>query len=136
MREPWERRYFEENVEPFLGDSAVYLGEVPHERKLELLRGAKALLFPIRWNEPFGMVMLEAFASGTPVIAFPEGAAPEVIEDGRTGFICPDEATMADAVGLLGQIDRSECRAAVEGYFSTKRMVAEHVELYERLRAG
>jgi glycosyltransferase involved in cell wall biosynthesis len=133
MREPWEHRYFEEYVEPFLGDSAVYLGEVPHERKLELLRGASALLFPIRWNEPFGMVMLEAFASGTPVIAFPEGAAPEVIEDGRTGFLCEDEASMADAVSRLGEIDRSACRAAVEGYFSTKRMVAEHVELYQQL---
>jgi glycosyltransferase involved in cell wall biosynthesis len=133
MREPWERRYFEEYVEPHLGDSAVYLGEVPHERKLELLRGARALVFPIRWNEPFGMVMLEAFASGTPVIAFPEGAAPEVIEDGRTGFLCSDEAMMADAVGRLGEIDRSVCRAAVEGYFSTERMVKEHIELYERL---
>lgn len=134
MREPWERRYFEEYVEPFLGDSAVYLGEVPHERKLELLRGAKALLFPIRWNEPFGMVMLEAFASGTPVIVFPEGAAPEVIEDGVTGFLCSDEAAMADAVGRLDGIDRSACRSAVEGYFSTERMVAEHVELYKQLR--
>jgi glycosyltransferase involved in cell wall biosynthesis len=133
MREPWERRYFEEYVEPFLGDSAVYLGEVSHEHKLELLRGAKSLLFPIRWNEPFGMVMLEAFASGTPVIAFPEGAAPEVIEDGRTGFLCDDEAAMADAVGRLDEIDRSACRAAVEGYFSVERMVAEHVELYEQI---
>jgi glycosyltransferase involved in cell wall biosynthesis len=133
MREPWEHRYFEEYVEPFLGDSAVYLGEVPHEHKLELLRGAKALLFPIRWNEPFGMVMIESFASGTPVIAFPEGAAPEVIQDGRTGFLCQDEAAMADAVARLDQIDRSECRASVEGYFSTKRMVAEHVELYEQI---
>jgi glycosyltransferase involved in cell wall biosynthesis len=133
MREPWEMRYFEEYVEPFLGDTAVYLGEVPHERKLELLRGASALLFPIRWNEPFGMVMLEAFASGTPVIAFPEGAAPEVIEDGRTGFLCADEASMADAVSRIGEIDRSACRAAVEGYFSTERMVADHVALFERL---
>jgi glycosyltransferase involved in cell wall biosynthesis len=136
MREAWEHRYFEEYVEPFLGDSAVYLGEVPHERKLELLRGAAALLFPIRWNEPFGMVMLEAFASGTPVIAFPEGAAPEVIEDGRTGFLCSDEASMADAVGRIGEINRSDCRAAVEGYFSTERMVGEHVELYEQMTSG
>jgi glycosyltransferase involved in cell wall biosynthesis len=133
MREPWERSYFEEYVEPHLGEHAVYLGEVSHEVKLELLRGARALLFPIRWNEPFGMVMLEAFASGTPVIAFPEGAAPEVIENGVTGFLCDDEAAMADAVGRLSEIDRSACRAAVEGYFSTSRMVAEHVDLYEQL---
>ena len=76
MREPWERAYFEEQVEPLLGPDAVYLGEVPHERKLELLANARALLFPIRWNEPFGMVMLEAMACGTPVLAFPEGPLP------------------------------------------------------------
>jgi len=133
MREPWEHRYFEEYVEPSLGDTVVYLGEVPHERKLELLRDASALLFPIRWNEPFGMVMLEAFASGTPVIAFPEGAAPEVVQDRKTGFLCVDEAAMADAVSRIDEIDRSECRAVVEGYFSVERMVAEHVDLYEHV---
>lgn len=133
MREPWERRYFEEYVEPFMGDTAIYLGEVPHERKLELLRGARALLFPIRWQEPFGLVMLEAFASGTPVIAFPEGAAPEVIEHGRTGYLCNDEIDMADAVAKLDEIDRDACRQAVEGYFSVGRMVEEHIELYEEL---
>jgi glycosyltransferase involved in cell wall biosynthesis len=133
MREPWERRYFEEHVEPFLGDGAAYLGEVPHERKLELLRGAKALLFPIRWNEPFGMVMIEAMACGTPVLAFPEGAAPEVVDDGRTGFLCDDEAAMVEAIGRLDQLDRNDCRLAVEGYFSTQRMVAQHIELFESL---
>ncbi|MHB8329892.1 MAG: glycosyltransferase family 4 protein [Acidimicrobiales bacterium] len=135
MREAWERSYFDEQVAPLLGPDAVYLGEVPHERKLELLAGARALLFPIRWNEPFGMVMLEAFACGTPVLAFPEGAAPEVIEDGKTGFVCPDEESMVEALGHVGDLRRQDCRAAVEGYFSTDRMVAEHVALYERLSA-
>ncbi len=133
MREAWERTYFDERVAPLLGPDAVYLGEVQHERKLELLANARALLFPIRWNEPFGMVMLESMACGTPVIAFSEGAAPEVVEDGRTGFLCADEAEMAEAVGRVGQLRREDCRAAVEGYFSTRRMVAEHVELYEEL---
>jgi len=133
MREPWERTYFDESVAPLLGPDAVYLGEVPHERKLELLAGARALLFPIRWNEPFGMVMLEAMACGTPVIAFPEGAAPEVVDDGRTGFLCENEADMAEAVGRVGELSRADCRAAVEGYFSTTRMVAEHIELYSEL---
>jgi glycosyltransferase involved in cell wall biosynthesis len=136
MREPWERTYFDERVAPLLGADAEYLGEVPHERKLELLADAKGLLFPIRWNEPFGMVMLESLACGTPVLAFEEGAVPEVIEDGRTGFICEDEADMVEAVGRVGSLDRRECRAAVEGYFSTRRMVAEHIELYEELIAG
>ena len=97
MREPWEMQYFAEKVEPLLGPDAVYLGEVSHERKLELLAGASALLFPIRWNEPFGMVMIEAMACGTPVLAFPEGAAPEVVDDGRTGFLCADEDAMVEA---------------------------------------
>jgi len=133
MREPWEMRYFAEDVEPLLGPEAQYLGEVSHERKLELLAGASALLFPIRWNEPFGMVMIEAMACGTPVLAFPEGAAPEVVDDGRTGFLCEDDAAMVEAIGRLGELKRSDCRLAVEGYFSTNRMVAEHVELFESM---
>jgi len=133
MREPWERDYFEARVAPFLSEQIQYLGEVGHERKLELLAGARALVFPIRWNEPFGLVMLEALACGTPVLAFPEGAAPEVVDHGRTGFLCQDEAEMAEAVAKLDGLDRVACRAAVEGYFSTARMVNEHVELYQDL---
>ena len=135
MREAWERAYYEEQVAPLLGSDAVYLGEVSHERKLELLAGARALLFPIRWNEPFGMVLLEAFACGTPVLAFPEGAAPEVGEDGMTGFLCEDDLAMAEAVEKVGSLRREDCRAVVEGYFSTGRMVSEHVALFERVLA-
>jgi len=133
MREPWEVRYFTEMVQPLLGPDAVYLGEVPHATKLELLAGASALLFPIRWNEPFGLVMLEAMACGTPVLAFPEGAAPEVVEPGKTGFLCADETEMAEDLGRIAEIDRADCRAAVEGYFSTSRMVADHLALFESL---
>ncbi len=133
MREAAEVRYFTEMVEPLLGPDAVYLGEVPHAQKLELLGGAAALLFPIRWNEPFGLVMLESLASGTPVLAFPEGAAPEVVEDGKTGFLSADERAMTEAILRLDQIDRADCRAAVEGYFSTGRMVADHLDLFESL---
>jgi glycosyltransferase involved in cell wall biosynthesis len=133
MREAWEFEYFETNVKPHLSDDIQYLGEVPHEQKLELLAGARALLFPIRWNEPFGMVMLEAMACGTPVLAFPEGAAPEVVDHGRTGFLCHDETDMAEAIGRVDQIDRRACRAAVEGYFSTERMVNEHLALFEEI---
>jgi glycosyltransferase involved in cell wall biosynthesis len=136
MREAFEVRYFTEMVEPLLGPDAVYLGEVPHQQKLDLLAGASALLFPIRWNEPFGLVMLEALACGTPVLAFPEGAAPEVVEDGRTGYLCEDEQDMTDKLGRLDQISRADCRAAVEGYFSTQRMVADHLALFTSLMAG
>src|SRR5947208_1905127 len=131
MREPWERDYFEARVAPYLSEQIQYLGEVGHERKLELLAGARALVFPIRWNEPFGLVMVEALACGTPVLAFPEGAAPEVVEDGRTGFLCHDESHMAEALTQVETIDRATCRAAVEGYFSTARMVREHLDLFE-----
>ncbi|MDA8186209.1 MAG: glycosyltransferase family 4 protein [Acidimicrobiales bacterium] len=135
-REPWETEYFAAQVEPHLDERIRYLGEVSHERKLELLAGASALLFPIRWDEPFGMVMIEAMACGTPVLGFPEGAVPEVVDHGRTGFLCGDETDMAQAVSRLDEIDRSECRKAVEGYFSAERMAAEHVELYEQLLGG
>ena len=100
------------------------MGEVPHDEKLRLLSGARATLFPIRWNEPFGLVMIESLACGTPVLAYPEGAAPEVIVDGETGFLVDGEAEMADAIASVGEIDRHACRAAVEGYFSVDRMVA------------
>ena len=131
MREPLERDYFESRVAPLLGDGAEYLGEVSHEHKVELLADACALLFPIRWNEPFGLVMLESLACGTPVLAFPEGAAPEVVDDGRTGFLCHDEAAMAEGLRNVESFDRHVCRAAVEGYFSTERMVREHIDLFE-----
>jgi glycosyltransferase involved in cell wall biosynthesis len=133
MREPWELSYFESEIEPLLGDGAQYLGEIPYEEKLRLLAGAKATLFPIRWNEPFGLVMLESLACGTPVLAFAEGAAPEVVADGRTGWLCEDETDMASRLNAIGEIDRAECRADVEVRFSTERMAREHADLYERI---
>jgi glycosyltransferase involved in cell wall biosynthesis len=135
MWEPGEVRYFHEVVEPLLGDDATYLGEVASERKLELLAGAEALLNPIRWPEPFGLVMIEALACGTPVLAFPEGAAPEIIEDGRNGFLCADEAGMVDRLPLVAGLSRAACRASAEDRFSNDRMVQAHLELYRRLVA-
>ena len=133
LREPWETAYFESEIEPLLGDDARYLGEVPYEEKIRLLSDAKATLFPIRWNEPFGLVMLESLACGTPVLAFPEGAAPEVVADGRTGYLCRDEADMGARLRTIADIDRAECRADVEVRFSTERMAGEHAALFERV---
>jgi glycosyltransferase involved in cell wall biosynthesis len=130
MRESWEFAFYEEHVKPHLSDTIRYLGEVPHEQKLELIAGASALLNPIRWNEPFGLVMIEAMACGTPVLAFPEGAAPEIVEDGVTGFLCANEADMAEKIHRIDELDRGACRAVVEDYFSTTRMAAEHIDLF------
>lgn len=133
MWEPAERRYFADVVEPLLGEDAVYLGQVGGEEKLELLAGATALVNPIRWPEPFGLVMIEALACGTPVLAFPEGAAPEIVEHGRTGFLCLDEEDMAAKVAKAARLDRGGCRASVAERFSARRFVDDHVALYQRV---
>ncbi|MDQ3978239.1 MAG: glycosyltransferase family 4 protein [Actinomycetota bacterium] len=133
-REPWEHQFFDHEIKPHLSEDITYAGEVPHEEKVELLANARCLLFPIRWNEPFGLVMLESMACGTPVLAFREGAAPEVVEDGVTGFLCDDENHMADNIGRVDSLDRADCRKAVETYFSLDRCVAEHLELFEDLQ--
>jgi glycosyltransferase involved in cell wall biosynthesis len=106
---------------------------VDHQEKLRLLTGARGLLNPIRWPEPFGLVMVEALACGTPVLTFPEGAAPEIVSDGKTGFLCLDESDMADRIGQVDMLDRAACRRAVEDYFNTTRMVDEHLDLFEDL---
>lgn len=133
MWEPAEHRYFTDVVEPMLGTDAVYVGEVGGRRKLDLLAGAEALANPIRWPEPFGLVMIEALACGTPVLAFKEGAAPEIVTHGVDGFLCDDETDMADHVAAVAAINRRQCRATVQHRFSTRRMVDEHVRLYEQL---
>jgi glycosyltransferase involved in cell wall biosynthesis len=136
MWEPAERSYFAEWVEPLLGRDAIYVGEVGGRDKLDLLAGAEALLNPIRWPEPFGLVMVEALACGTPVLAFPEGSAPEIVDDGRTGFLCADDDDMAAKMPLAAYVDRAACRIDVEARFSTERMVDDHVALYRELLGG
>jgi glycosyltransferase involved in cell wall biosynthesis len=130
MREPAEHAYFAQRVEPLLGDDVVFLGEATNGRKLALLCAAKALLNPIRWPEPFGLVMAEALACGTPVIACPTGAAPEIVDDGVTGFLSDGHDELVRAVGQVHRLDRSACRAAAVEQFSTKRMVTEHIAMY------
>jgi glycosyltransferase involved in cell wall biosynthesis len=133
MREPAERAWFKECVEPLLGGNVEYVGELDRADALEMLQGASALLNPIKWSEPFGLVMVEALAAGTPVVAFPNGAAPEIVEDGVTGFLCRDEAEMVAKVSDVGGLDRGGCRDAVLRRFTTARVVEDHVSLYERV---
>jgi glycosyltransferase involved in cell wall biosynthesis len=129
-----DQAYFEENVEPLLGhDHVEWVGEVAGRDKSELLRNAAALLFPIDWAEPFGLVMIEAMACGTPVIAYRSGSVPEVVEDGVSGFIVESIDESVAAVQRLGEIDRRKTRAAFERRFTVERMAREYVELYERL---
>jgi glycosyltransferase involved in cell wall biosynthesis len=131
MQETKEREYFEEFVEPHLGVHGIeYLGEVPHGTKVELLQDARATLFPIEWEEPFGLVMIESMACGTPVIATRHGAVPEVIEDGRSGIVVESSREMAAALERADALDPLECRAYVEERFSPERMVDDYVRAY------
>jgi glycosyltransferase involved in cell wall biosynthesis len=130
-REPKEREYFAEFVEPHLGIHGIeYLGEVSHGRKVELLQDARATLFPIDWEEPFGLVMIESMACGTPVIATNRGAVPEVIEHGRSGIIVENYREMGEALSAADDLDPLECRVYVEERFSPERMVADYVAAY------
>jgi glycosyltransferase involved in cell wall biosynthesis len=134
-REAAEQRYFAEQIEPLLGDGVHFVGEVTGEIKLALMGGASALLNPIQWAEPFGLVMIEAMACGTPVVGCPNGAAPEIVDDGRTGFLCSESASLVEAIQQVPDLDRADCRAAVIERFSTTRMVADHIVLYRDMLA-
>jgi glycosyltransferase involved in cell wall biosynthesis len=130
-QDPKEHTYFHEFVEPHLLDGIEYLGEVSHGEKVELLQNARATLFPIEWEEPFGLVMIESMACGTPVIATRWGAVPEVIEDGRSGIIVDDYRQMAAALERADDLDPNELRRYVEEEFSSQRMVRDYVAAYE-----
>jgi len=133
MNEPPEKEYFETQVRPALGWGIEYLGEVTHAEKVELLQNARATLFPIEWEEPFGLVMIESMACGTPVIATRWGAVPEVIEHGISGIIVEDSSEMAAALEEADRLDPLECRRYVEERFSAARMVADYLGAYERV---
>ena len=129
-----DRWYYERNIEALLDRPHVaYLGELAGAEKHVILAGARALLFPIDWPEPFGLVLIEALACGTPVIAFRRGAVPEIVEDGRTGFIVDDVDDAVRAVERLDEIDRAQCRAAFEERFSAARMAADYLRIYRTL---
>lgn len=131
MREAEERAYFRAQVEPLLGGDVEYVGEADTLTKMDLLADARALLNPIRWPEPFGLVMLEALACGTPVLTLRTGAAPEIVDHGVTGFVCGDRAELLASIDRVDGLRRQDCRAVVDGYFSSERMVADHIAFYE-----
>ena len=128
------RSYFKEHLEPLIdGENIQLVGEVDDRRKQDFLAGAAALLFPINWPEPFGLVMIEAMACGTPVIAFRAGSVPEVIDDGITGFIVDSEEEAVRAVNRVGNLDRREIRRIFEERFTARRMADDYVDIYREL---
>jgi glycosyltransferase involved in cell wall biosynthesis len=135
-RDPLEQAYFDELVRPHLSGRIEYVGEVGHDEKVELLQGARAMLFPISWEEPFGLVMVEAMACGTPVIATRRGAVPEVIEDGITGLIVDDHRGMAAVLEAADRLDPGVIRRRAERRFAPQRMVAGYVSAYRSALTG
>lgn len=136
---PGERAYFADEIAPLIERSAgfvEYLGEVGGDERAALLRHARALLFPIDWDEPFGMVMIEALACGTPVVAFRRGAVPEVVEHGVSGFVVDDVDDAVRAVERLGELDRARCRRAFDVRFTADRMAHDYLRVYRTLAGG
>jgi glycosyltransferase involved in cell wall biosynthesis len=132
-----DRVYFETVIRPLLDDPLIeFVGEIGADRKPEFLANALALLFPVRWPEPFGLVMIEAMACGTPVIGWERGSVPEVIEPGQSGFIVHSEREALEAIGQVGKLDRRAVRAAFERRYTARHMAQGYVDVYERLLAA
>jgi glycosyltransferase involved in cell wall biosynthesis len=129
-----DREYFTTEIEPLLAQADVeFIGEIADHQKAQFLGNAAALLFPIVWREPFGLVMIEAMACGTPVVAFNIGSVPEILEDGLTGFIVNSEAEAVEALQEISRLDRSRIRAEFERRFTAQHMAQNYLKLYSRL---
>ena len=129
-----DREYFQTKIEPLLARADVeFIGEIGEHQKAEFLGNAAALLFPIAWREPFGLVMIEAMACGTPVVAFNNGSVPEVLEDGLTGFVVTSEDEAVRALHNLSRLDRSRIRAEFERRFTAQHMAQNYLKLYSSL---
>ena len=137
-REPVNGDYYDKVMKPILSSDKqiIYIGELDTAAKKHWYRYAQATLFPIRWGEPFGMVLIESMASGTPVLAFREDAVPEIVRHAETGFVVDSVESMVQAVGRIEHIDRQNCRKHVKTHFSTQQMAAGYAALYEQLVNG
>jgi len=135
--DPVDKKYFKREIEPLLGEPLVeHVGEIGDREKNEFLGNAYALLLPIDWPEPFGLVIIEAIACGTPVIAYRGGAVPEVMEEGHTGFIVETLEDAVRAVQRVPELSRERCREVFEQRFTATRMAYDYVQVYERLDSG
>jgi glycosyltransferase involved in cell wall biosynthesis len=132
--DPVDKRYFKRVIEPLLRDSRVeWVGEIGEQEKDEFLGSAYALLFPIDWPEPFGLVMIEAMACGTPVVAYDDGSVPEVMEEGVTGFVVKELDDAVQAVNRVRNLSRARCREVFEQRFTATRMADDYVKVYMRM---
>jgi len=132
---PWNKSYFDVEIEPLLNDRIRFVGEVGGTEKLDLLRGAKCLIFPSNTEETFGLAMIEAMVCGTPVVGTSKGAIPEVVLDGETGFVADGVEALVEAAQKIGDIDPYRCRAHVRETFSVERMASNYLALYDTLLA-
>lgn len=134
--QPIFKQYFESTIQPEIdGKNVEYIGEADLAAKNELLGNAMAMLFPIQWDEPFGLVMIEAMACGTPVLAFPGGSVPEIVKDGVSGWLCRSTEEMARRIGESGRFEASEIRAYAERTFALDHMVKEYADYYAHILA-
>ncbi len=131
--DPAQKEYFEKRIKPHLGKKIKFIGEYSHKEKSNFFGQAKALLYPIEWHEPFGLNMVESMACGTPVIAFKMGSVPEVVKNGKTGFVVSNIKEAVEAIKNIDQIKREDCRKWVEERFSAERMVSDYEKLYFKL---
>ncbi len=128
---PWSEEYFLKEVKPYIdGDKIRYIERLAHRDLVRLMSKAKAFLFPIHWDEPFGMVVVEAMAAGAPVLAYGRGSMPELIENGATGYLVQSEEEMIDKIGRLQTLSRVRCRASVDERFSVEKMSDGYEQLY------
>ncbi len=131
LDDPTNAKYFHEEIEPHIdGQTIRYLGAKSHEELTEIYAQAKGHLFPLQWEEPFGLTVIEALAAGTPTVAFKRGSLPEIIEHGKNGFIVETESEMLESIKKIDTIDRSVCRASAQKRFSAERVLADHIKVF------
>lgn len=129
-----EKEYFREKIEPYVDNQQIlYIGELNHPKKVRLLQNAAATLCPVTWSEPFGLVLIESMACGTPVIALKNGSIPEIVVHGKTGFVTESLEAFIACIGQINEIDRRACRTHVETLFSDYRMTCDYLRIYEQL---
>ncbi len=134
---PWSRRYYEESVRPFVdGDRVRHIEHLANREVLALMARAKAFLFPLQWEEPFGLAVAEALAAGTPVVTYPRGAMPEIIIDGVNGYLVESEEEAVRALGKIGAIDRRRCRRSIKERFTIGGMVSAYEAVYHHVVRG